>query len=236
MIIDTHFNFLSDSGGKDPDSYSPTLKKYHQALWSKLTPNGTVFDLNHTQLGSGYLYHKSDMGEFFLGSDAITHSYKHHKRKELVTNQIPEEVDELYNAGCTIGAYIVFPSNRVEGKHTINQARGVNRLIDDRFDLTLECIRLYYLGTRSPLYDALNRYKEFFDLFKDFLGYVSFFLLDDLVDNDGNIKFYLPFDNFTKPPKFVDVGEYLQYKEGVMSFIESRNNRIRQNAVNFDLI
>lgn len=231
MKIDTSFNVLSDSGGKDPDSYSPTLKNYHQTLWSKSLPNGTVFDLNPIQLGSGYLYHKSDMGEFFLGSDAITHSYKHHKRKKFITNQIPEEVNELYNAGCTIGAYILFPNNKVDGKHTINQARGVNRFIDDRFDLTLECIRLYYLGKSSPLYDVLNRYKEFFDLFVDFSNYVSFFLLDDLVDKNGNIKFYLSFDNFQTPPKLINIDDYLQYKKGVMSFIELRNNRIKEICI-----
>lgn len=45
MIIDTRFDFYSDSGGRDPDMYSPTLQKYHQKLWSKPLPNGKIFDL-----------------------------------------------------------------------------------------------------------------------------------------------------------------------------------------------
>jgi len=82
-------------------------------------PNGNIFELCDNKNGV-YLYHNSELGEFFLGSDAITHSYKNHKRKQWLTEQIPSEVDELFDTGSTIGAYIVFPNNRIDGKHTIN--------------------------------------------------------------------------------------------------------------------
>lgn len=223
--IDTNFNFYSDSKGGDPDSFSPTLRRYHMILWRKLLPNGETFELSDAQTGS-YLYHKSDKGEFFLGSDAITHSYKNHKRKSWLTEQIPDEVKELFDAGSTIGAYIIFPNNRIGGKHTINQARGVNCFIDDRFDLTLECIRRFYLSQESPLYSTLLRYNKFFELFHNFEGYIQFFLLDDLIDENANVKFYLPFDDFKTRPVFSDVGEYILYKRGVIEFINSRNKRI----------
>ncbi len=175
------------------------------------------------------MYHKSELGEFFLGSDAITHSYKNHIRKRWLTEQIPNEVNELFDTGSTIGAYILFPNNRIDGKHTINQARGVNGLIDDRFDLTLECIRLFYLGQESPLYPTLVLYKKFFDLFENFEGYINFFLLGDLIDENKNIKFYLPFDGFKSRPTFSEVNQYLLYKKGVMNFINSRNKRIENH-------
>ena len=222
MIIDINFNFYSDARGIDPDSTSPTLKKYHKILWSKPLPNGKTFELYDNKNGV-YLYHKSELGEFFLGSDAITHSYKNHKRKHWLTIQIPNEVNELFDAGSTIGGYTVFPNNRIEGKHTINQARGVNSLIDDRFDLTLECIRLFYLGQKSPLYDTLLRYKNFFYLFDNFDSYIHFFLLEDLVDENKLIKFYLPFNDFKNRPTFSDTNKYLLYKKGVMNFIKLRN-------------
>ena len=225
MIIDTTFNFYSDSNGGDPDNTSPTLRKYHKFLWSKPLPNGTIFELRDNKNGT-YLYHNSELGEFFLGSDAITHSYKNHKRKKLITEQITNEVDELFDAGSTIGAYIIFPNNRISGKHTINQARGVNSLIDDRFDLTLECIRLFYSGEKSPLYDTLLRYKEFFNMFDNFMGYIHFFLLDDLIDENNEIKFYLPMDGFKTRPTFSDVSQYLIYKQRTINFIKSRNKRI----------
>jgi hypothetical protein len=225
MIIDTNFNFYSDARGGDPDSTSPTLRKYHKLLWSKSLPNSKKLELIDKKNGI-YLYHKSELGEFFLGSDAITHSYKNHKRKQWLTKQIPNEVDELFDTGSTIGAYTIFPNNRIDGNHTINQARGVNGLIDDRFDLTLECIRRYYLGEASPLYETLFRYKQFFDLFDNFIGYIHFFLLEDLVDEYQKIKFYLPFDDFKTPPTFSEIDEYLIYKKGVMNFIQSRNKKI----------
>jgi hypothetical protein len=227
MMVDTTFNVYSDADGGDPDSTSPTLRLYHKMLWSKPLPNGRFFQLSDNHSGT-YLYHKSEQGEFFLGSDAITHSYKSHKRKYGITKQIPGEVNDLFDAGSTIGAYILFPNKRIDGHHTINQARGVNSLIDDRFDLTLECIRRFYLRQQSPLYDTLLRYKDFFDLFDDFVGYVKFFLLDDLVDESQKIRFYLPFDDFKTEPTFVDVDEYLEYKRCVIDFIRSRNTRIEK--------
>lgn len=225
MIIDTAFNVYTDANGGDPDSTSPTLRSYHKILWSKTLPSGQIFELDDKKSGT-YLYHKSEFGEFNLGSDAITHSYRTQTRKQWLIKQIPSEVNELFNIGSTIGAYTLFPKNKIDNKFTINQARGVNSLIDDRFDLTLECIRLFYAGQQSPLYDTFLRYSNFFDLFENFKGYIDFFLLNDLVDENENIQFYLPFDNFKTKPTFTDVKEYLIYKEGVTNFIKARNKRI----------
>jgi hypothetical protein len=229
MTIDTTFNVYTDANGGDPDSTSPTLRAYHKFLWNKPLPNGDRFELTDKKSGT-YLYHTSGLGEFLLGSDAITHSYKNHKRKTWLTQQIQDEVKELFDTGSTIGAYTLFPNNRVDGKHTINQARGVNSLIDDRFDLTLECIRLFYLGQESPLYDTLLRYKNFFNLFDNFIGFINFFLLEDLVDENQKVKFYLPFDDFKTKPTFGHIDDYLIYKKGVMNFIKSRNKRIETYA------
>ena len=70
------------------------------------------------------------------------------------------------------------------------------------------------------------KYKTFFDLFDNFIGYINFFLFQDLIEDNQKVKFYLPFNDFKTPPTFSDIGEYLQYKKGVMSFIKSRNTRI----------
>lgn len=229
MKIDITFIVHSDANGGDPDCASPTLRLYHKILWSKPLPNGKLFQLEINKSGA-YLYHKSELGEFNLGSDAIAHSYRNQKRKQLLIRQIPDEVNELYDIGSTIGAYTIFPKNKIDNQLTINQARGVNRLIDDRFDLTLECIRRFYKGEKSPLYDTLLRYRNFFDLFDHFKGYVDFFLLNDLVDENENIRFYLPFDNFTTKPTFTSVDDYLIYKKKVMDFVNDRNKRIESFA------
>jgi len=151
-------------------------------------------------------------------------------KKKWLTTQIPEVVQDLFNRGSTIGAYLIFPNNQIDRKHTINQARGIHRLIDDRFDLTLECIRRYYINDPSPLTETLRRYASFFELFESFECYTEFFLLNDLVDQQGNIKFYLPFDDFQPPPEFRGVEDYFIYRDRVVEFINARNRRIEEYA------
>jgi len=56
-LIDIKFNFLAETGGRDPDRYSLTLRKYHKILWSKQLPNGKNFELSDSQKDH-HLYHK----------------------------------------------------------------------------------------------------------------------------------------------------------------------------------
>ena len=44
-MIDITFDFRSDSKGKYPDTYSPTLNAFHRALWSKELSNGELMEL-----------------------------------------------------------------------------------------------------------------------------------------------------------------------------------------------
>jgi hypothetical protein len=119
----------------------------------------------------------------------------------------------------------------IDGKVTINAARGFNSRIRDRFDLTLECIRLHYLGQESPLSAVLARYANFFGLFECFRGYVEFFLLQDLVSLDGNsINFFLPFDGFDSPPLPCDVNSYRSYRDNMVDFVTARNRRIAEQS------
>jgi hypothetical protein len=146
-----------------------------------------------------------------------------------ITKQLPEtDHEEFRTIGYSIGGMMVFPSNKIDGKQTINGARGFTRMIADRMDLTLECIRLHYLGENSPLGDTLARYRDFFALFSDFPGYVDFFPLQDLVADDYSaIKFFLPFDEFRTPPVPWDVESYVEYRRLSIKFVRERNSRIR---------
>lgn len=226
-LIDTSFDFRIDAGGKDPDTHSATLRRYHKLLWSKPLPRGRKFELLDN-VPDAYLCHKSELGEFYLSSDAITHSYKNTKSIAHILSQLPGAyVESLFNSGCTIGSYIIFPAKKIDGKMTINGARGLNRSIKDRFDLTLECIRRHYLGQSNPLKDTLERYNSFFYLFSNFRGYVDFFLLQDLVSADYvSVKFHLPFDGFQESPLPDSVEKYQAYRENTLAFIKSRNQRI----------
>ena len=76
---------------------------------------------------------------------------------------------------------------------------------------------------------TLLRYANFFALFGDFRGFVDF-LLDDLVANDGSVKFFMPFDDFRAEPGGSaipkDVDTYRSFRRRSIEFIESRNHRI----------
>ena len=227
MQIDTSFDFRTDASGRDPDAYSPTLKLYHQLLWSKRLPCGRDFQLDANRLGS-YVHHDSELGEFVLASDSVIPSYTRWKSMRHIIELFPEEDNEAFRAiGYTIGGMMIFPAKRVDGKQTINGARGFNRKIADRLDLTLECIRRHYLGQESPLAETLARYWNFFALFRNFPGYVDFFLLQDLVSADYlRINFFKPFDDFGWPSVPQDGGAYVTYREASIAFVHARNRRI----------
>lgn len=226
--IDTSFHFETDAGGRDPDTFSPTLRRYHQLLWSKPLPDGSPFTLE-PDVRQIYLHHQSRKGDFFLASDAIVHSYRaaYVNRIGPLVAQVPRtDVDELYDRGSTIGGYVLFPGEKRNGQNTINQARGLDPRICDRFDLTLECIRRHYVGEDSPLSDAISRYGDFFELFADFHTYVAYWLLEDLVDEAGQVRWHLPFDDFQRSPLPTSLDEYEAYRQACLTFLELRNERI----------
>src|SRR5215218_1960094 len=125
MKIDITFDFRTDTQPeKDPDAFSLTLRRYHKLLWSKPLPGGAFLKLDDTRRNA-YLYHQSEVGEFFLSSDSMIPSFRKEQRLSHVFDQIPfEEQERFQRIGYTIGDMIVFPGNKVDGKMTINGARG----------------------------------------------------------------------------------------------------------------
>jgi len=223
--FDADFDVRSDTPeGKDPDTHSPTLRRYHRMLWSKELPSGQVFDLV-PEKRTVYLAHDSDRGRFVLSSDTIATSNK--KRLAPLYSQLSDaENERFHRQGYTIGGTIVFPGVPVNGKQTINQRRGTHREIEDRFDLTLECIRRHYAGESSPLSETIAAYSSFFDLFESFQGYVEFFLLNDLVTASGDVAFLHPFTEFTRHHLPDSLDDYVAYRERTLDFVRARNRRI----------
>jgi hypothetical protein len=224
-MIDITFDFRSDTPpGKDPDTFSPTLRRYNELLWNKPLPSGAPFKLDVCG-PPYYLHHRSELGEFWLSSDAAVPSFLY---LPWISDQMPEMEREAFRRiGYTIGGNIVFPAQKVDGKMTINGARGWHPSIKDRFDLTVECIRRHYLDEPSPLSDVLARYADFFGLFGDFPGYVDFFHLQDLVnESTSTVKFFAPFKDFAGSPVPGTLDAYLAYRDRAIEFIESRSQRI----------
>jgi Family of unknown function (DUF6994) len=150
-----------------------------------------------------------------------------------VIQQMPsEEVEDFLALAYTIGGFMVWPCNPVDGKWTITHARGCTPRIADRMGLTLECVRRFYLGEPSPLEATLRRYADFFSLFGDFRGFVDHFLFQDLTTPDySEVVFFLPFDDFKTPGLPGDLASYLEYRRRTIDFIAARNRRIDE-AVN----
>ena len=236
--FDINFDFTTDTplfwekywddemGGVfvDPDSKSKMLKKYHRFIWSKKLPNGEFMDLKEGS-EADYLTWK----DFRFGSDSIIASFRYEKYRFMikkVMNNLPnykEFIEDYTRKSYTIGGSIIFP--KMQG--SINQIRGCNPFIRDRFDLTLECIRRFYNSELSPLYYTLLKNKKFFDLFVDFRGYVDFFYLQDLVDeNYLSVKFLFGNGDFEKNPFPKSVDEYLIWIDKQLKFVSKRNKRI----------
>ena len=239
-MIDITFDFTTDSyeywkdfwesnnglgvGYSDPDSSSLTLQEYHKQLWSKELPNGQQMILEKGS-GSNYL----TWNDFRFGSDSIIVSFRY-KRYQHIINQVKDKVgdykvyyEDLIRKSYTIGGMIIFPKHH----DSINQNRGTNKLVSDRWDLTMECIRKYYLGEENPLMPILRSDKAFFDLFVDFKGYVNFFFLQDCVNADySKVNIWDGKGDFSEDglPKTLD--DYLSFIDKEVEFLNKRNKRI----------
>lgn len=220
--IDVDFNFFDDTPeGKDPDSHSPTLRRYHRLLWSKPLPDGRPFELHAARALSPYLVYEADGTRIVLGSDTI--ATRHRKRLSHLYAQLPDEVNAAFlRRSYTICGFMVFPVS----KGSINQNRGTHPRIQDRWDVTLEAIRRFYEGGTSPLTETLDRHSDFFGLFGSFTGYVDHFLLGDFVKPDGSVRFLLPFDDFKSPALPSDLPTYARYRLESLELFEARRLRI----------
>lgn len=231
--IDILFDAQYDSEGKDPDSASKTLRAYHQLLWSKPLPNGQIMQLDNK---GSYLRWNG----MCFGSDSIIASFMHGRfpLKEYVETHIPNYLDfrkDYLHKTYTIGGSIIFP--KFQG--SMNQARGCNARICDRWDLTLECIRRYYSGEQSPLDKALAKSSEFFNLFVSFKGYVDFFLLQDCIDDNYNVKLWMDTSLFIDKPMPRNLEEYHLWIDSQLDFVSKRGQRIadycRTNGTNINI-
>lgn len=237
-MIDVNFDFTTDTPnfwdnfwkdtvlggfGNDPDALSKTLQMYHGILWSKPLPNGRTM-----MLTEGNRRDYLTWNGMRFGSDSILASfrYKRYRYKlEEFSKIIPnyqEFIEKFIHKSYTIGGTIIFPK-----ENSINRERGCNARIKDRWDLTLECIRRYYNNEDSPLFDALLKNKEFFDLFIDFKGYVDYFHLQDCVSSDyKSIDFWIGNGDMSKNPLPQTAEEYVTWINKQLEFVEKRNKRI----------
>jgi len=231
--VDVAFCFYDDPDFRvDADSDSRVLQSWHGLLWTKELPGGFRIEWSAEE-ESTCLVHNSHLGNFRISSDTIAST--HERYVPDLWASVDEESQRAFNrAFYTVGGFIVFPRH----PGSLNQRRGWDRSIADRFDLTLECIRRHYLELDpNPLGAVLSEDAAFFGLFgsgaSGFQSYVEFFHLQDLVDGlsvrwlDGTQDDTW---SFSKPALPGNAIAYRRYLESLRGFVEARNERIARWA------
>ena len=128
---------------------------------------------------------------------------------------------------------IIFPVHI----NSMNQRRGMNILIADRWDLTLECIRRHYAGEESPLTKVIEQDRAFYDLFVDFKGYVDFFFLQDCVSEDySSVNIWMGDTSFRKSGLPETVEDYFNFLLKEHIFLDKRNLRIQEYCIKNDIL
>lgn len=231
--IDVDFCFYDDPDvGDDADSDSRILQSWHAALWSKDLPDGSRIEWT-AEPGTTCLTHDSPLGSFRVSSDTI--ASLHERYVPALWAALSLQDQETYGrAFYTIGGFIVFPRH----PRSLNQQRGWERAISDRFDLTLECIRRHYLDVHpNPLGEVLASDSAFFRLFgvgqAGFAAYVEFFHLQDLIAGNA-IKWFDDFAegawSFSNVALPSNVDHYRRHLDNVLAFVTGRNLRIARWA------
>jgi hypothetical protein len=226
MRIDTDRDMRADAGGRDMDIHSPTLRTYHQFLWSRPLPNGTVLKLDASRSRArDYLVTQDGL---VLSSDSLINSMTAWPRMKKALADVPEKEQEAFRQrASSVAATGLWPKRRGPAGQSINQARGLNRQIADRLDLTIECVRRHYAEDESPLTPVLEDAAQFFDLWPDWRTWIRWWLLDDLVDAKGRIHWFLPFTEFGREQAWPSTSQgWRAYRDRCVEFIDRRAARM----------
>ena len=172
--------------------------------------------------------------DFWFSSDTIIIEMTHLKNKKIIDQvhericDFDEYIEHLLHRSYTIGSMVIFPVH----KNSMNQRKGTNLRIADRWDLTLECIRRHYAGEESPLTKVIESDKAFYDLFVDFKGYVDFFFMQDCVLEDySSVEIWMGDASFKENGLPKTVEDYLRFLLKEHIFLDKRNRRIQKYCI-----
>lgn len=234
----------------DPDKSSLRMRHYHQHLWSQRPMAGGAGERGLRLGGAEYGLLDSALGDDFFGngeglylaSDRAIATWWNWSTEAsiqalLADSGLRTRVLQANRVLDNMGGIVMWPRRAINGP-SINQARGFDRkaTIADRLDLTLECVRRYYGGVLDDMSNPLGadflRYQRFFELFGDFEGFVDFWLLQDLVTDDGEgVLLFLgtesgAYDFAASSPFPASVTEYDEYLNNAQVFVLERNARL----------
>lgn len=192
--------------------------------------------------GLGENFFGFDQG-LYLSSDRVVPTWSYWTETSALRDDpgIQQRALEADPVLDNMGGILMFPGWQIEGHLTLNQARGFSQKarIGDRVDLTLECILRGYRGDfdweDNPLGPTIERYWQFFELFGDFRGYVTFWMLEDLLTVDGQrVNFLMEgdvpggWDFASRSPLPASADAYDEYLGNARTFVLRRNERMSQ--------
>ncbi len=196
-------------------------------------PNGEVMKLEQGK-GLYYLTWK----DFDFGSDSIIVELRYKKYQHIIDKvaEIVGDLDLYYEKllcrSYSIGGMIIFPKH----VNSMNQRRGMDDKISDRWDLTLECIRRHYAREESPLTSIIESDNDFYDLFVDFKGYVDYFFLQDCVSDDySSVDIWCGDASFRKSGLPETIDDYFEFIRKEHDFLDKRNERIKNYCLEHNM-
>lgn len=262
----------------DPDVNSYNLYEAHIRVWNIQHKKFNIKDIErHGRCRCEIIIKdekKTKDDKIILGSDSIMSIYWHrtYGNMRYLMKEIKDciEISEKHSESCsdvketnykkfienylkqanTIGGFMLFPRHDC----SINQARGMSDRIQDRFDLTLECIRRMYESGfptgSNPLFDMSKEDKEYFEMFGSFENYAKFFCLNKSYDGkhnwvteDCSAVYDLMSENGDEPlpkkgwPKEIlpcdyeekkQVAKWWTFYRNIMNRLDARNEQIKE--------
>ena len=182
-----------------------------------------------------YLHHRSDLGDFQLSSDAVIATFIRYAATARVIGQVPQaEHDEFDRLGYTMGGMMVFPGNKVDGKLTLNAARGFNRKISDGWTSPWSASDAT-TGTRTARSARTSAVRRLLRPVRGLPGLRRLLPAADLASADyETVRFFMPFNDFDPAVIPRDLHTYLEFRRLSIEFTEARNRRIDQLALEVD--
>ena len=205
-MIDTTFDFRSDSKGKDPDAYSPTLNAYCRALWSKELPNGEVIELQ-----SGRAPYAFKWKDFWFSSDTIIVEMTHLKNKKIIDQVREQYID--FDAWCEhlrIADRLDLTLEFIR-RHYAGEESPLSKVIE---------------GDKA-FYDLFVDFKGYVDFF---------LMQDCVSEDYSYVDIWMGDASFEKNGLPETVEDYFKFLVREHIFLDKRNARIQEYCINHNLV
>ncbi len=239
-------NLSDDKNYSDPDATSLELYQALQRIFqNRHFPNG--YYISETKITRAYHNYglrwliKNQATQTVLvmnmGADYFGISRKWVK---LLAGFSDGDVRDMLRMARLIGGHMIFPrniQNLLSDEHTgglpsVNTNRG-GRPMYDRTDLFLLDLANYYVGQPYRT-KAILKFRDFFDLFQSFKGFIDFFDLGVFVNQKYEVVNLQLNEPFPEKSNLLDNSQLLCFpttKEMAQQLVDHSNSRIYERSL-----